>query len=172
MRAEINVHSTRTIQFVPHREQSASVIKTNWWMQNREICAVCCKCRADYKNKPYGENAQLSAFNLAVRIPAIGFNGFFPFFFLNKQSTRYSMSWCAGWLTWWGPLQRGDLLWIQSLLIEVLAPRRWGFHLKSKSTNYPDQCHHGDPPPIRKIPMVELGIEPGTSWLVARSSDH
>ena len=23
-----------------------------------------------------------------------------------------------------------------------------------------------------KLPMVELGIEPGTSWLVVRSSDH
>jgi hypothetical protein len=44
--------------------------------------------------------------------------------------------------------------------------------LKSKSTNYPDHGHHGDPPPTRKIPMVEPGIEPGTSWLVVRSSDH
>jgi hypothetical protein len=45
-------------------------------------------------------------------------------------------------------------------------------YLKSKSTNYPDHGHHGDPPPSRKIPMVEPGIEPGTSWLVVRSSDH
>jgi hypothetical protein len=81
------------------------------------------------------------------------------------------MSWCAGWLPWWGPLQ-WDLLWVQSLLIEVLAPRRWGFYLKSKSTDYPDHGHHGDPPPTRKIPMVEPGIETETSWLVARSSDH
>jgi hypothetical protein len=44
--------------------------------------------------------------------------------------------------------------------------------LKSKSTNYPDHGHHGDPPPTRKIPMVVPGIEPGTSWLVVRSSDH
>jgi hypothetical protein len=44
--------------------------------------------------------------------------------------------------------------------------------LKSKSTNYPDHGHHGDPPPTRIIPMVEPGIEPGTSWLVVRSSDH
>jgi hypothetical protein len=42
----------------------------------------------------------------------------------------------------------------------------------SKSTNYPDHGHHGDPPPTRKIPMVEPVIEPGTSWLVVRSSDH
>ena len=27
-------------------------------------------------------------------------------------------------------------------------------------------------PPTRKIPMVEPGIEPGTSCLVVRSSDH
>jgi hypothetical protein len=53
-----------------------------------------------------------------------------------------------------------------------MAPRRWGFYLKSKSTNYPDHGHLGDPPPTRKIPMVETGIEPGTSWLVVRSSDH
>jgi hypothetical protein len=44
--------------------------------------------------------------------------------------------------------------------------------LKSKSTNYPDHGHHGDRPPTRKIPMVEPRIEPGTSWLVVRSSDH
>jgi hypothetical protein len=44
--------------------------------------------------------------------------------------------------------------------------------LKSKSTNYQDHGHHGEPPPTRKIPMVEPGIEPGTSWLVVRSSDH
>jgi hypothetical protein len=44
--------------------------------------------------------------------------------------------------------------------------------LKSKSTNYPDHGHHGDPSPSRKIPMVEPGIETGTSWLVVRSSDH
>jgi hypothetical protein len=97
---------------------------------------------------------------------------FFSSSLISNQSTRYSMSWCAGWLTWWVPLQRGDLLWIQSLLIEVLALRRWGFYLKSKSTNYPDHGHHGDHPLTRKIPMVEPGIEPGTSWLVARSSEH
>jgi hypothetical protein len=75
------------------------------------------------------------------------------------------MCWLAN-LAWWGPLQRGDLsrgfnhFWLI-----------YGF-LKSKSTNYPDHGHHGDPPPSRKIPMVEPGIEPGTSWLVVRSSDH
>ena len=44
-------------------------------MQNLETGAVCCKRRADYKNKRYGENAQLLVFNLAVHIPAIGFKG-------------------------------------------------------------------------------------------------
>jgi hypothetical protein len=43
-----------------------------------------------------------------------------------------------------------------------MAPRKWGFYLKSKSTNYPDHGYHGDPPPTRKIPMVEPGIELGT----------
>jgi hypothetical protein len=52
-----------------------------------------------------------------------------------------------------------------------MAPRKMRF-LKSKSTNYPDHGHHGDPPSTRKIPMVEPGIEPGTVWLVVRSSDH
>ena len=51
---------------------------------------------------------------------------------------------------------------------------RWGARrgLKSRSTNYPDHGHHGDHPPTRKIPMVEPGIEPGTSWLEVRSSDY
>ena len=51
---------------------------------------------------------------------------------------------------------------------------RWGARrgLKSRSTNYPYHGHHGDPPPIRKMPMVEPGIEPGTSCLVVRSSDR
>jgi hypothetical protein len=41
-----------------------------------------------------------------------------------------------------------------------------------KPTNYPYHGHHGDPPPQGKIPMVEPGIEPETSWLVARDSDR
>ena len=70
------------------------------------------------------------------------------------------------------PPARRSLSWIQSTVDWCTAPRKWGFDLKSNSTNYPDHGHHGDPPPIRKVPMVEPGIEPGTSWLVARSSDH
>ena len=62
---------------------------------------------------------------------------------------------------------------VSSITVDwCLAPRRWGLYLKSRSTNYPDHGHHGDPPPKRKIPMVKPGIEPGTSWLVVRSSDH
>ena len=62
---------------------------------------------------------------------------------------------------------------VSSFIVDwFLAPHSWGFYLKSKSTNYPDHGHHGETPSTRKIPMVEPGIEPGTSWLVARSSDH
>jgi hypothetical protein len=93
---------------------------------------------------------------------------------ISNQSTGYSMSWCAGWLTIVvrSPPARGFLSWIQSFVDWFVAPRKWGFNLKTKSTNYPVHGHHGDPPPTRKIPMVEPGIEPGTSWLVVRSSDH
>ena len=47
-----------------------------------------------------------------------------------------------------------------------------GWALKSKSTNYSEQGHHGDLPLPGKIRMVEPGIEPGTSWLVVRNLDH
>jgi hypothetical protein len=40
-----------------------------------------------------------------------------------------------------------------------------GGALNPNSTNYPDYGRHGDPPLSGKIPMVEPGIEPGTSWL-------
>jgi hypothetical protein len=39
-------------------------------------------------------------------------------------------------------------------------------------TGYPDHGRYGDLPLQGKIPMAESGIEPGTSWLVVRSSDH
>jgi hypothetical protein len=41
---------------------------------------------------------------------------------INNQSTRYSMSWCAGWLTIVvrSPPARRSLSWIQSLLIDLL----------------------------------------------------
>ena len=51
---------------------------------------------------------------------------------------------------------------------------RWNTRrgLKTKSTNYPDHGHHGNISLQGKIPMVEPGIEPGTSWLVVRDSDR
>jgi hypothetical protein len=66
-----------------------------------------------------------------------------------------------------------DISVVDSIIVDwFMAPRKWGFNLKTKSTNYPDHGHHGDPPPTSKIPMVEPGIETGTSWLVVRSSEH
>jgi hypothetical protein len=47
-----------------------------------------------------------------------------------------------------------------------------GGALNLNSVNYPDHGHHGDPPVSGKIPMVELGIDPGTSGLVVRNADH
>jgi hypothetical protein len=40
------------------------------------------------------------------------------------------------------------------------------------SKGYPDYGHYGDLPLKGKIPTTESGIEPGTPWLVDRSSDH
>ena len=70
------------------------------------------------------------------------------------------------------PPARGSLSWIQSLLIDLWLLVNEVSTLSLILTNYPDHGHHGDPPPTRKIPMVEPGIEPGASWLVVRSSDH
>jgi hypothetical protein len=47
-----------------------------------------------------------------------------------------------------------------------------GGALNLKSTGYPDHGRYGDLPLQRKISTAELGIEPGTSWLVVGSSDH
>jgi hypothetical protein len=44
--------------------------------------------------------------------------------------------------------------------------------LNLNSTCYPDHGHYGDLPLQGKIPTAEPGIEPETSWLVVRSSDH
>ena len=38
-----------------------------------------------------------------------------------------------------------------------MAPRNWGFNLKSNSTNYPDHGHHGDHAPTRKNPHGRAG---------------
>jgi hypothetical protein len=47
-----------------------------------------------------------------------------------------------------------------------------GEALNLNSTDYPDHGRHGDLSLQGKIPMAEPGIEPGTSLLVVRSSDH
>jgi hypothetical protein len=47
-----------------------------------------------------------------------------------------------------------------------------GGALNLNSTNCPDHGRQGDLPLQGKIPMAEPGIEPGTSWLVVRNSDH
>jgi hypothetical protein len=47
-----------------------------------------------------------------------------------------------------------------------------GGALNLNSTGYPDHGHYGDLSLQRTIPMEEPAIDPGTSWLVARSSDH
>ena len=54
---------------------------------------------------------------------------------------------------------RRSLSWIQSTVDWCMAPSKWGFNLKSNSTDYPDHGHHGDPSPTRKIHVVEPGIE-------------
>jgi hypothetical protein len=38
--------------------------------------------------------------------------------------------------------------------------------------NYPDHGHHGNLPLQGKFPMVEAGIEPGTSRSAVRNSDR
>ena len=41
-----------------------------------------------------------------------------------------------------------------------------------KLTNLPRPWSPRESSPSEKIPTVELGIEPGTSWLVVRETDH
>jgi hypothetical protein len=47
-----------------------------------------------------------------------------------------------------------------------------GGALNLNYTDYPDHGRYGDLPLLGKIPTAEPGIEPGTSCLVVRSSDH
>jgi hypothetical protein len=47
-----------------------------------------------------------------------------------------------------------------------------GGALNLSSTSYPDHGRCGDLTLQGKIPTAEPGIEPGTSWLVVRRSDH
>jgi hypothetical protein len=47
-----------------------------------------------------------------------------------------------------------------------------GGALNPNSTGYPDDGRYGDLPLQGKTPKAEPRIDPGTSWLVVRSSDH
>jgi len=47
-----------------------------------------------------------------------------------------------------------------------------GGPLNLNSTNLPRPWSPRESCPAGKIPTVEPGIEPGTSWLVVRDSDH
>jgi hypothetical protein len=47
-----------------------------------------------------------------------------------------------------------------------------GGALNLNSTIYPDHSRYWDLPLQGNIPTAEPGIEPGSSWLVVRSSDH
>jgi hypothetical protein len=47
-----------------------------------------------------------------------------------------------------------------------------GGALYLNSTGYADHGRYGDLPLQGKFPTAEPGIEPGTTWLVVRSSDH
>jgi hypothetical protein len=65
--------------------------------------------------------------------------------------------------------------------LSYVVPMRWmvvyeyevpGGALNLSSTKLPDHGHNGDLPLQGKIPMVEAGIESGTSRSVVRNSDH
>jgi hypothetical protein len=47
-----------------------------------------------------------------------------------------------------------------------------GGALNLNSTGYPDHGRYGVLSLQGKIPTAEPGIEPGTSWLVVKSSEH
>ena len=47
-----------------------------------------------------------------------------------------------------------------------------GVALNLNATNLPRPWSPRESSPSRKIPTVEPGIEPGTSWLLVRDSDH
>ena len=103
---------------------------------------------------------------------------FFSFFSPNATACSYELSWFPSWL--WRqcsqllslgrPLGATTLYW----WCEWWHAGRWNTRrdLKPKSTNYPDHDQHGNLSLQGKIPMVEPGIEPGTSWLVVRDPDH
>ena len=60
-----------------------------------------------------------------------------------------------------------DGVWV--VIEEDVVP---GGALNLNSTNVPGPWSPRESFPWRKIPTVEPGIEPGTSWLVVRDCDH
>jgi hypothetical protein len=46
------------LQFVPHREHTASIRNTFWGMLYSDILAVYCDNHTEYINTPYGQNAE------------------------------------------------------------------------------------------------------------------
>ena len=72
-----------------------------------------------------------------------------------------------GWDAHEAQLHCPDDVWV--VVEEDIVP---GGALNLKSTNLPRPWSPWESSPSRKIPTVEPRIEPGTSWLVVRDSDH
>jgi len=72
-----------------------------------------------------------------------------------------------GWDAHETQLRYPDDVWV--VTEEDVVPGR---ALNLNSTNLPRPWSRWESSPSRKIPTVEPGIEPGTSWLVVRDSDH
>ena len=72
-----------------------------------------------------------------------------------------------GWDAHEAQLRCPDGVWV--VIEEDVVP---GGALNLKYTNLPRPWSPREFPPSRKIPTVEPGIEPGTSWLVIRDSEH
>ena len=70
------------------------------------------------------------------------------------------------------PPARRSLSWIQLLLIELWPLVNEFSTLSLILLTTQTMVTTGILPLQGKIPLVEPGIEPGTSWLVVRSSDH
>ena len=72
-----------------------------------------------------------------------------------------------GWDAHEAQLRCPDGVWV--VIEEDVVP---GGALNLNSTNLSSPWSPRESSPSRKIPTVEPGIEPGTSWLVVRDSDH
>ena len=73
----------------------------------------------------------------------------------------------CGWDAHEAQLRCPDGVWV--VIEEDVVP---GGALNLKSNNLPRPWAPRESSPLRKIPTVEPGIEPGTSCLVVRDSDH